>query len=495
MNKIMILNTIKQNKFLHILLAVLLFGGFEQNCWAEPATINTNISAAKIPESQVADIEMENKATQEEIKDFVVTYALIKQYYVKPTKDSDLIKGAINGLVGSIDPHSGYLDETGLNDLNDTTEGQFVGVGMEFANDKSVNKILSVIYDSPAYKAGIISGDIITKVDGQSVIDMSLEKVVKKIRGKEGTTVNITVQRGKTSVSFNLVRKKINIKSVQFALIDDNHYVYVKITNFEKNTSNQLVEVISSIYSRYPDIKGLVLDLRDNPGGILQAAIGVLAVFLPPDSLVVYMKNRYNDIFNFYTNPMGYNLDGTQEKIMKKLPVAVKSLPMVVLINQNSASAAEIVAAALKEYHRAKILGTTSFGKGSVQQVIPLSKTTALKLTTSLYYTPNNNSVQAWGVQPDITVYSEYQDALNEYTFSENRFSKHLDNPNEKIDASSNIKIIKPAKQLSLEQLINARRKAIMPVSDWQIVVDPDLDFQLQQAIQSFHYTQPKEIK
>lgn len=470
-----------------LLLSSLLI--FTTAIYADVAPSSLAKAAESLKDPNSATLELENQATVEEIRDFVTTYALIKQYYVKPTKDSSLIKGAISGMVGSIDPHSSYLIGSDLTDLTNTTDGQFVGVGIEFATDKNTNKVLSVIYSSPAYKAGVLSGDVITNVNDESVIDLPLEKLVEKIRGKEDTTIKITVMRNNKSVVFNLTRKKIKIKSVQFALIDNNKYVYVRITTFEKNTSNELAEVLKSIYLRFPGVKGLVLDLRDNPGGLLQSAVGVLSIFLPPDSLVLYMKDRYNNIFNFYTHATWYNIDGTQEKEMKSLPIGVKSLPMVVLINQNSASASEIVSAALQEYHRAKIIGVSSFGKGSVQQVIPLSKTSALKLTTALYYTPNNQSVQAIGVKPDIWVYSEYQDALQSYTFAENRFSRHLDNPvvstQKKDNASNALTIIKPPKQYPLEQLMQIRKKAVMPVSNWQIIVDPELDFQLKYALKS----------
>ena len=201
--------------------------------------------------------------------------------------------------------------------------------------------------------------------------------------------------RNNKSVVFNLTRKKIKIKSVQFALIDSNKYVYVRITTFENNTSNELTEVLKSIYLRFPGVQGLVLDLRDNPGGLLQSAVGVLSIFLPPDSFVLYMKDRYNNIFNFYTHPTWYNIDGTQEKEMKSLPVGVKSLPMVVLINQNSASASEIVSGSLQDLDRAVIIGQRTFGKGLVQTTRPLSYNSQIKITTSKYYIPSGRCIQA----------------------------------------------------------------------------------------------------
>lgn len=428
----------------------------------------------------------------DEVGKFAQIYTIAKSYYVESVTDSKLMKGAINGMLSNLDPHSDYLDAEDYKQLSEMTSGEFAGLGLEVSRDKSSAgvKIVAPIFGTPAYKAGIQSGDVVIKIDGVPTTNMSLDDAVKRMRGKAGTKVTLTISRTSElkPLEFTIVRAKIQIHSVQSTMLA-NDYGYVRITNFQADTTNQLVIALNKLYASDPNIKGLILDLRDDPGGLLQSAVGVAGAFLPKDSLVVYTDGRLDSSKQkYYAKPSDYDVDGTQENILKTMPDKYKTLPMVVLINQGTASASEIVSGALQDYKRAKILGTKSFGKGSVQTVIPLSKDTAVKLTTALYYTPKGRSIQAQGIQPDIIIQSEYSDLVDSWDMTEASYDNHLDNPNGINKKTESVPIIRPPKQIltteDLKAKSDAKLKQVPKVVDQtQAIVNTTDDFQLKWAL------------
>lgn len=430
----------------------------------------------------------------DQVSNFAKVYAIAKNYYVESVSDDNLMKGAITGMLSNLDPHSDYLDADDFKKLSEITSGSFAGLGLEVSREKNSGvKVVAPIFGTPAYRAGVQSGDIIIKIDNASTVGMSLDEAVKKMRGKAGTKVVLTVSRANElkPLSFTIIRDKIEVKSVQSTMLDKN-YGYVRITNFQADTSNELAKALDKLYKENPNIKGLILDLRDDPGGILQSAVGVSGAFLPKDSLVVYTDGRLESSkTQYYVKPSDYSVDGTQEQSLKMIPAVYKTLPLVVLVNQGTASASEIVSGALQDYKRAKIVGTKTFGKGSVQTVIPLSKDTALKLTTALYYTPNGRSIQAQGISPDIIIQSEYSELFDSWDVSEASYENHLNNPTGKESAnklSSPVPVIRPPKQITTKDEIKAKADArlkLMPKVHDQTQAQVDLqdDFQLQWAL------------
>jgi carboxyl-terminal processing protease len=317
----------------------------------------------------------------------------VKKDYVEEKTDQQLAEAAVNGILSSLDPHSSYLSEDDFKELQVQTKGEFGGIGIDIIPEHSLIKVISTIEGTPAEKAGIKSGDYISKVDGQSVIDLPIKDVVKKMRGKPKTKVIITILRKgeKGPIDFVIYRQNIHIKAIRSIARSD--VAYVKINSFSEQadirTINEIKKLINQIGK--DKIKGLVLDLRNNPGGLLDQAVKVSELFLDKGMTIVSIQGR-NKSENKY-----YKADGTQQLLV--------GLPIAVLINEGSASASEIVAGALQDNKRAIILGTKSFGKGSVQSLISLGeKKGAMKMTTSLYYTPSGKSIQANGIEPDIIV-------------------------------------------------------------------------------------------
>lgn len=428
----------------------------------------------------------------DEINNFAKVYAITKNFYVESVTDSKIMKGAIEGMLTNLDPHSSYLDETEFKQLTEMTNGSFAGLGIEVSRDKDDAgvKVIAPIDGTPAFMAGVKSGDLIIKIDGLPVGGMSLDDAVKKMRGKAGTKVVITISRKNElkPLTLTITRASIQIKSVKFTMINHD-YGYVRITNFQSDTTDELVSALTTLYKQNPKLKGLILDLRDDPGGLLQAAVGVVGAFEPANSLVVSTKGRApNTNQQFLVRPEDYSTDDVKgNDAITRVPAIFKTLPMVVLVNQGTASASEIVSGALQDYKRAKIMGTKTFGKGSVQTVIPLSQDTAVKLTTALYYTPKGRSIQAQGIKPDIIVKSEYNDLFNSWDMSEANLDKHLNNP---IGVSvskdkDNTPVITPPKQISTEAELKAKYKAQLlnvpsVVKQAQATIDLKNDFQLQ---------------
>lgn len=438
------------------------------------------------------DASVANTIPIDEINNFARIYAIIKNYYVESVNDSKLMKGAVTGMLSNLDPHSDYLDTEDFKQLSEMTSGSFAGLGIEVSRDKGDSgvKVVAPIYGTPAYNAGIKSGDFIVRIDDTPVSGMSLDDAIKRMRGKAGTKVRISIARANElkPIEFTIIRAKIEIHSVKSAMLAPD-YGYIRITNFQADTSNELAKALNKLAAD-PSLKGLVIDLRDDPGGLLQSAVGVSAAFLPKDSLVVYTDGRIaSSKQKYYVKPDDYDIDGTQEKSLNSIPDKFKTLPIVVLVNQGTASASEIVSGALQDYKRAKIIGVKTFGKGSVQTVIPLSKDTAVKLTTALYYTPKGRSIQAQGISPDIIVQSEYSDLLDSWDVSEASLDKHLSHPDNATKTNvESVPVIRPPKQIAtkaeLKAKLDTKMKQVPKVVDQtQAQVDLKEDFQLQWAL------------
>lgn len=338
----------------------------------------------------------DNSLSTQEVIRFGRVLKYVKHLYVGKVNDQKLFAGAISGMLKSLDPHSSYLDEQSLKNLQTHTKGDFAGIGIEVTQDKGLIKIVSPIDDTPAQKANLKPGDYILAVDSKSLIDMPLTKATKLMRGKKGTKITLTVinKQDKKPRKITLIRDIINIKSVKSELLDDG-YGYIRISNFQSQTDENLIKAIKSLQQQAGgQLKGLILDLRNNPGGLLSSAIEVANIFLDSNKLgnnkyIVYTKGRVPRAGKHAIATGTDLLYGTK---------------LVVLINRGSASASEIVAGALQDHKRAIIMGERSFGKGSVQTVLPVDDKTAIKLTTSLYYTPKGRAIQAKGIKPDIAV-------------------------------------------------------------------------------------------
>lgn len=350
--------------------------------------------AAQEPETDAS--EQANGVPLEDVQRFSNALSQIKKYYVKPISDKELFDNAIRGMLSGLDPHSSYLDEKDFNELQTATNGEFGGLGLEVTMEEGVIRVITPLADTPAGKAGIKPGDYIIKLGDKSVQGLSLQDAVTIMRGKIGSNIDLTViRKGETKpLHFALTREKILIKSVQSKLLD-NQYGYVRLTQFQALTNADMRQAVHKLDQEAGgQLKGLILDLRNNPGGLLDSAIQISDAFLGVNSkgkeeTIVYTEGRLpGSKFTAFSTP---------GDILHKAPI-------VVLINNGSASAAEIVAGALKDNKRALIVGTKSFGKGSVQTVLPLDNQRGIKLTTALYYTPSGSSIQAKGIEPDIVV-------------------------------------------------------------------------------------------
>jgi carboxyl-terminal processing protease len=359
----------------------------------------------------------------EELRAFADVFGAIKQGYVEQVDDKKLITHAISGMLSNLDPHSTYLDAESFKDLQVSTQGEFGGLGIEVGMEDGFVKVVSPIEDTPAFRAGIKSGDLIIKLDDASVKGMTLNDAVKKMRGKPKTDIRLTIARkGETKpIELTLTREKIKVQSVKSKMVD-NGFGYLRVTQFQEETTADVVRHLDKLTKAANEpakdkdgkeikdapkpegLKGLVLDLRNDPGGLLNGAIGVSAAFLPPDTLVTSTDGRTEDSKRRYLANAKDYLRGYKNDYMKDLTPLAKTVPLVVLVNGGSASASEIVAGALQDHKRAVVMGTQTFGKGSVQTVLPLSNNTAIKLTTARYFTPSGRSIQAKGIVPDVIV-------------------------------------------------------------------------------------------
>jgi len=362
-----------------------------------------------------------NELPLDQLRNFSDIFSRIKSDYVEDVEDSELLKHAIKGMLSGLDPHSSYLDPEEYEELQIGTTGEFGGLGIQVGMEDGFVKVISPIDDTPAYHAGIKSGDLIIRIDQKPVKGMTLNNAVDMMRGKPGTKINLLVLReGKNEpLTFVLKRAIIKVKSVKSHILQKD-YGYVRISTFQSRTAHHLIEAIDTLVEdNNRSLKGLVLDLRNNPGGVLNAAAEVSDLFLNK-GLIVFTKGRIKNSYFEYRSKPGDALDGA---------------PVVVLINGGSASASEIVAGALQDHKRAILMGSKTFGKGSVQTIQELRNGGAVKMTTARYYTPTGRSIQAQGIVPDI-ILEDLQLSKNDHNgiaqIKESDLSGHLENPNGK---------------------------------------------------------------
>lgn len=373
--------------------------------------------------------EVESSPAREDVQRLSNAYYQIKRYYVEPINNKKLFEDAIRGMASGLDPHSSYLDEQDLKDLQDVTTGEFGGLGLEVSMENGYIKVISPIDDTPAQKAGIKPGDMIVRLDDTPIKGMSLRDAIKKMRGKKGSEIELTLFRkgDDQPLKVKLIREIIRIHSVKSYMLEKG-YGYIRLSTFMSQTAVDMKKAVQDLKNQAGGrLKGLVLDLRNNPGGLLDAAVEVSDAFLPSKpgnkGLIVYTKGRLPET-QFEARATGGDM--------------LDDAPMVILINEGSASGSEIVAGALQDQKRAILLGTNSFGKGSVQTVLPLDAKSGIKLTTALYYTPLGRSIQAQGIKPDIIVenkqMSEVKDKKdnNEFSIKEADLERHLANGNQK---------------------------------------------------------------
>lgn len=361
----------------------------------------------------------------EDLQAFTEVFSKVKSDYVESVDDKKLIEDAIRGMLNGLDPHSAFLNTSEFSDLKISTTGQFGGLGIEVGMENGFVKVISPIDDTPASRAGIQASDLIIKLDDKSVKGMTLNDAVKLMRGKPNTDIDLTIVReGEAKpLVIKITREIIRVKSVKNRMLEPG-YGYVRITNFQSRTTTDLLKAISDL-QKQAQLKGMVLDLRNNPGGVLNDAVGVSDAFIN-DGLIVYTEGRLDDSSHRYLATPGDSLNGA---------------PLVVLINGGSASASEIVAGAVQDHKRGIIMGTKSFGKGSVQTIQELRNGSAVKLTTARYFTPKGRSIQAKGIEPDIqlsTVKLSEKDEKARETYSESDLEGSLSNPNG--DSDGNVK-------------------------------------------------------
>ncbi len=339
----------------------------------------------------------------EELQQLAAVFGIVKSDYVEAVDEKKLITDAIAGMVSGLDPHSQYFDKKTFKEFREGTSGKFVGVGIEIGMEDGVVKIVSPIEGSPAFRAGLKSGDLITRIDDTPVKGQTMDQAVKRMRGEPNTKVVLTIFRKAENRSFpvTITREEIRMQSVRAKMVEPG-YAWLRVSQFQDRTVDDFVRKLDELYKQDPQLKGLVLDLRNDPGGLLEGAVAMSAAFLPSDVVVVSTNGQLQDSKAvFKASPEHYMRRGGQDPL-RRLPDAVKKVPLVVLVNEGSASASEIVAGALQDHKRAVIMGAQTFGKGSVQTVRQLSAETALKITTARYYTPSGRSIQAKGIVPDV---------------------------------------------------------------------------------------------
>jgi len=405
-------------------------------------------------------------------------FGLIKSDYVESVEDKKLLTEAISGMVASLDPHSAYLDKKAFKELREGTQGKFVGLGIEVGMEDGYVKVISPIEDSPAYRAGIKAGDLITRLDTTPVKGMTLDQAVKRMRGEPNTKITLTIARKEEDkpVIITIIRQEIRVQSVKAKMVEPG-YAWLRVSQFQEPTVADMAKKLGALYAEDPNIKGLVLDLRNDPGGVLPGAIGVAAAFLPKDAVIVSTNGQLEGSKATFYAKREYYASGPLGDPLAKLPEAVKKVPMVVLVNTGSASASEIVAGALQDYKRALVMGTQTFGKGSVQSIValPPNRDTAVKLTTARYYTPNGRSIQAKGIVPDLMV-DEYPDGdgLNGMRLREADLTKHLSNDKDKDAEGAAAKVDELEEEQRLIALAKKRKPLEFGSAD---------DFQLAQAL------------
>lgn len=399
-------------------VATSLLVGFSLAAPAEPTKPVAETPA--VADKPVTQTSTDTSLPLDDLRVFVEVFHKVKRDYVEDVTDKKLLENAIRGMLEGLDPHSAYLDETAYSELQEGTTGEFGGLGIEIGSEDGLIKIISPIDDTPASRAGIQAGDTIIRLDGAPVRDMSINEAVKKMRGEVGTSIELTLMREGVAqpLELQLVRDRIKIRSVRSRELEPG-LGYLRVSAFQANTGDDFVAELGRLKAGKDGLKGLILDLRNNPGGVLGAAVAVSDAFLE-SGRIVYTEGRVAD---------------ARMSFDAKAPDLLAGAPLVVLINEGSASASEIVAGALQDRGRAVLMGRKSFGKGSVQTILPMNDESAIKITTARYFTPSGRSIQAQGVVPDIEIGKVQLQARAEGdagTVSESQLDGHLDNPNGK---------------------------------------------------------------
>jgi carboxyl-terminal processing protease len=377
------------------------------------------LASTEVLEDTPTPQAQEGKLPLQELRNFTEIFDRIRNSYVEPVNDETLLQYAIDGMLSNLDPHSDYLLPEDFSELQEHTSGKFGGLGIEVGIEEGLIKVVSPIDDTPAEKAGIKSGDFIVSLDGKPVREMSLTDAIDQMRGEPGTNIELSIRRKgeKELLEFVLTRAEIKVASVRGENLGDG-IGYLRITQFQDKSGTELIAAIAKLQKKATENKkqlnGLVLDLRNNPGGVLGAAVEVSDAFLN-SGLIVYTEGRISE--------SDFRYSATMDTI-------AEDIPLIVLINGGSASASEIVAGALQDHKRAVIVGTQSFGKGSVQSVLPIAGNKAIKLTTARYFTPKGRSIQAQGIQPDVFVEQSEVTPYEQSYYKESDLSGHLSNGN-----------------------------------------------------------------
>ena len=416
----------------------------------------------------------------EEMQQLAAVFNMVKSDYVEPVDEKKLITDAISGMVASLDPHSQYFDKKSFKEFREGTSGRFVGVGIEITQEDGLIKVVSPIEGSPAFRAGLKTNDLITRVDDTAVKGLTLNEAVKRMRGEPNTKVTLTIFRKDENRTFpvTITREEIRTQSVRGKVMEPG-YAWIRLSQFQERTVEDFVRKVEEVYKQEPNLKGLVLDLRNDPGGLLDAAVAISAAFLPDNVSVVSTNGQLAESkFTYKASPEFYQRRGSPDPL-KRLPAALKTIPLVVLVNEGSASASEIVAGAIQDYKRGTIMGNQTFGKGSVQTVRPLGPDTGLKITTARYYTPNGRSIQAKGIVPDVMVdETEEGNLFSALRTREADLEKHLNSGQgeEKKDANR-----EKAREEARKRLEEQSKK---PVAERRMPeYGTDKDFPLMQAI------------
>ncbi|PPE68018.1 S41 family peptidase [Caldimonas caldifontis] len=418
----------------------------------------------------------------EEMQQLAAVFGMIKSDYVEPVDEKKLITDAISGMVSGLDPHSQYFDRKSFREFREGTSGRFVGVGIEIGMEDGLVRVVSPIEGSPAFRAGVKTGDLITRIDDTPVKGMSIDQAVKRIRGEPNTKIILTIFRKSESRTFpvTITREEIRVQSVRGRVVEPG-YAWLRISQFQDRTIDDFARKLEELFKAEPNMKGLVLDLRNDPGGLLEGAVAVSAAFLPRDAIVVTTNGQIPESkATFKASPEYYIRRGGNDPL-RRLPEAVKTVPLVVLVNEGSASASEIVAGALQDHKRAVIMGSQTFGKGSVQTVRQLTADTALKLTTARYYTPSGRSIQATGIVPDLMLDETAEgNVFGALRTREADLTRHLENGNADKDPAR-VKAREEALK-RLEEEAARQQQGQAPIRSLPEFGSAE-DFQLQQAL------------
>jgi carboxyl-terminal processing protease len=437
----------------------------------------TTVSLQTVARSAMAPLPLE------ELQQLAAVFGMIKSDYVEPVDEKKLITDAISGMVSSLDPHSQFFDKKSFKEFKEGTSGKFVGVGIEITQEDGLVKVVSPIEGSPAFRAGLKPNDLITKIDETAVKGLSLNEAVKRMRGEPATKVLLTIYRKDENRTFpvTIVREEIKQQSVRGKLIEPG-YAWVRLSQFQERTVDDFVKKVNEIYHQDPNIKGFVLDLRNDPGGLLNAAVAISSAFLPADVTVVSTNGQTAES----KQTLKSNLEDFRgipgAEALSTLPKELKNVPLIVLVNEGSASASEIVAGALQDYKRATLMGSQTFGKGSVQTFRALGPDTGLKITTSRYYTPSGRSIQAKGIVPDVMVDETLEGSpYAVLRMREADYDKHL------ISGQGEEKKDPEREKLRDEAIKRLEEESRKPPSERKPPeFGSDKDFQLMQAINQF---------